>query len=135
MSTRGEQAMQALSKFGELAWFALPVENNPTYGCPQMPYMGWRYTSPREGVAELIEDAVRALPTQVDWALDRTRKNWVLVPTRPLCDAQGLANPAFSDVVHSINTRDQEFCLKALTDFKLIIQRLQQVPIPEDKNG
>ncbi|MGP4087236.1 hypothetical protein [Streptomyces sp. KR55] len=132
MSTRGEQAMQVLSKFGELAWFKLPVERNPTYGYLQMPYMGWRYTSPREGVAELIEDAVRALPTQVDWTLDRTRRNWVLVPTRALREAQGLANPAFSDVVHSINFQDQEFCLKALADFKLIIQHLRQIPIPEE---
>jgi hypothetical protein len=132
MSTRGEQAMQVLSRFGELAWFKLPTEINPTYGYPQVPYVGWRYTRPQEGVAQLIETAVAALPTQVDWTLDRSRKNWVLIPTRILREAQGLANPAFRDVVHSVNTRDHEFCLSALSDFELIIQRLQQLPIPED---
>ncbi len=93
--------------------------------------MGWRYAFPEEGVAQLIEAAVRALPTQIDWEIDRTRRNWVLVPTRVLREAQGLADPSFRDVVHSINVQDQEFCLKALSDFDLIIQHLLQVHISE----
>lgn len=44
---------------------------------------------------------------------------------------RGLADPAFSDVVHSISTQDQDFCLKALSDLNLIILHLQQIPIPE----
>jgi hypothetical protein len=94
--------------------------------------MGWRYAFPEEGVAQLIEAAVRALPTQIDWEIDRTRRNWVLVPTRVLREAHGLADPSFRDVVHSINVQDQEFCLKALSDFDLIIQHLLQVHISED---
>ncbi|MFF3329102.1 hypothetical protein ACFYWX_05990 [Streptomyces sp. NPDC002888] len=132
VSSRGEQAVQALSRFGELAWFKLPTEFNSVYGYAQVPYMGWRYAFPEEGVAQLIEAAVRALPTQVDWEIDRTRRNWVLVPTRILLEAHGLADPSFRDVVHSINVQDQEFCLKALSDFEIIIQHLLQVDIPED---
>jgi hypothetical protein len=97
-----------------------------------VPYLGWRYTSPQEEVARLIEATVTALSTQVDWTLDRSRRNWVLVPTRILHKAQGLANPAFSDAVHFINTQDQEFCLQAQADFELIIRNLQQLPMPED---
>lgn len=93
--------------------------------------MGWRYTCPQEEVARLIEDIVKMSPTQVDWTLDRTRRNWVLVPTRIVHDAQGLENPAFADAVHSVNVEDQEFCSRALSDFELIIQRLQQAQIPE----
>ncbi|WP_030989636.1 hypothetical protein [Streptomyces sp. NRRL WC-3744] len=85
--------MQALNRFGELAWFKLP--------------------------------------TQVEWMLDRTRRNWILLPGRLRNEAQGLEDPAFSDVVHSINTQDQEFCLKALSDLDLIVRHLQQIPIPE----
>jgi hypothetical protein len=128
MVTRGEKVMQALSRFGELAWFKLPVEINPTHGYPQVPYLGWRYTSSREEIAEYIETAVKELPTQVEWTLDRSRRNWVLVPTRLLREAQGLTDPAFSDAVHSINTQDQEFCRKAQSDFGSIIQCLQQLP-------
>ncbi|MFF7123876.1 hypothetical protein ACF07Y_08710 [Streptomyces sp. NPDC016566] len=131
MSTRNMQAMRALSRFGELAWFKLPVEYNAVHGYHQVPYMGWRYTSPNEGIAQLIENAVEGLSTQVEWALDRTRRNWILLPSRILCEAQGLQNPAFANVVHSINTQDQEFCLKALSDLDLIILRLEQIPIPK----
>jgi hypothetical protein len=76
VSSRGEQAVQALSRFGELAWFKLPKEFNAVYVYAQVPYMGWRYAFPEEGVAQLIEAAVRALPTQVDWEIDRTRRSW-----------------------------------------------------------
>ncbi|MGW3353919.1 hypothetical protein ACWDFL_00680 [Streptomyces bungoensis] len=96
-----------------------------------MPYLGWRYTFPREGIAQYIEDAVRGVPTQVQWELDRRRANWILLPSRILHEAEGLDNPAFADTVHSINVYDQEFCLKALSDLERIIARLQQLPIPE----
>jgi len=131
MSRRSVQAMRALSRFGELAWFSLPAETHPLYGHPQVPYMGWRYTSPREGVAQLIEDAVKNLPTQVEWTLDRTRRNWVLLPSRLITEGHGLDDPAFTDGVHSINIEDQDFCLRAASDLSLIIQRLQEVALPE----
>ncbi|MGW2639440.1 hypothetical protein [Streptomyces sp. NPDC001348] len=123
--------MQALSRFGELAWFKLPKEYNDIYDYHQVPYMGWRFISPQEGVAQYIADAVREIPTQTEWELDTTRRNWVLLPSRILREAQGLADPAFSDVIHSIDTQDQDFCRKALSDFNLIILHLQQIPIPE----
>lgn len=123
--------MQALSRFGELAWFSLPVEINPYYGYPQVPRLGWRYKSPQVNVGQFIEEVVKEVHTQVDWTLDRTRRNWVLLPSRILSEAHGLEDPAFSNVVHSINTCDQEFCLKALADLELITQHLQEVPIPE----
>jgi hypothetical protein len=121
--------MRALSRFGELSWFKLPLEHNPALGYNQVPYMGWRYTSPREDIAQLIENAVGELPTQVEWMLDRTRRNWLLLPNRILREAQGLKNPAFAKAVHSINVQDQEFCLKALSDLDLIILHLQEIPI------
>lgn len=123
--------MQVLSRFGELAWFSLPSDKNPVHGHPQVPYMGWRYTSTQEDVARLIEDCVGALPTEVEWTLDRTRRNWLLVPTRILREAHGLESPAFANVVHSVNTQDYEFCFRALSDLDLIIQYLQQAPIPK----
>lgn len=94
--------------------------------------MGWRYTSAQEDVARLIEDAVGALPTEIEWTLDRTRGNWLLVPTRILRESHGLDSPAFTNVVHSVNTQDHEFCFRALSDLDLILQHLQQVPIPKE---
>ncbi|MFF4573342.1 hypothetical protein [Streptomyces sp. NPDC001410] len=125
--------MRALSRFGELAWFKSPVKYNPVHGYHQVPYMGWRwrYTSPNEDIAQLIENTVEGLSTHVEWTLDRTRRNWLLLPSRILREAQGLEDPAFSNVVHSITVQDQEFCLKALSDLDLIILRLEQIPIPK----
>ncbi|MEV6408173.1 hypothetical protein AB0M58_35385 [Streptomyces bobili] len=131
MSTRGEQAIKALSRFGELAWFKLPLEVNPRYGYTQVPYMGWRYTTPQERIARHIEAAVKELPTQLDWTVDRTRKNWVIVPTRILCEAGGLSDPAFRDTVQAVNENDHDFCSRALIDFESIIRHLQHIPIPE----
>ncbi|MFC4499891.1 MULTISPECIES: hypothetical protein [Streptomyces] len=131
MSARGEQAMRVLSRFGELAWFALPAEVNPTHGYIQLPYLGWRYTNPQEGLAQRIEAAVRALPTQVDWTLDTTRKNWVLVPDRVLAEAGGLADPSFRNVVNSLSALDQEFCRNALADLEIILEHLQYVRFEE----
>lgn len=104
--------MQGLSRLGELAWFKLPEEYNHAYGYRHVPYMGWRYTSPQEGIAQYIEDAVRGAPTQVSWELNRSRRNLILLPSRILREAQGIESPAFADAVHSVNVHDQEFYLK-----------------------
>ncbi|MFJ4690028.1 hypothetical protein [Streptomyces sp. NPDC088766] len=128
MSIRSESAVKALRRFGELEWFKLPLEVNPRYGYHQVPYMGWRYTAPEERTAQYIEAAVKALPTQVEWTLDRSRRNWVILPTRILHEAGGLADPAFRDAVDLINKNDQDFCLVALEDFKMIIHKLREIP-------
>ncbi|QLJ05205.1 hypothetical protein HZZ00_32070 [Streptomyces sp. NEAU-sy36] len=125
------QAVHALSRFGELAWFKLPAEYNDVYKYFQVPYMGWRYKTPRNEVTELIEGTVAELPTQIEWLLDRTRRNWVLLPGRVQEEAHGLMDPSFSETVHSISSSDQEFCLKALADFNLIIKHLENIRVPE----
>lgn len=132
MSTRSTQAVQALSRFGELAWFKLPAEYNHVFNYYQVPYMGWRYKSIRQGIEEVIEDAVKEPATQLEWILDRSRRNWILLPRRVHQEAGGLADPSFSETIQSINTNDQEFCLKALSDIDLIIARINQISIPKD---
>jgi len=131
MRTRSMQAVHALSRFGELAWFKLPAEYNDVYKYYQVPYLGWRYRTPRNEVAEFIESTVAELPTQLEWVLDRTRRNWVLLPSRVQEEAHGLMDPSFSETIHSINSSDQEFCLKALADLDLIIGHLENIQISE----
>ena len=135
MEKRFKSAAQALSRFGELEWFGLSAESNSTYGYLQVPYMKWRYKNRSEQTARLIEDAVRATHVQVEWTLDRTRRNWILLPSRIIVEAQGLMDPAFSDVVDRINTQDQDFCRRALSDFDLLIACLQSFVIPETRPG
>lgn len=104
---------------------------HPLYGYPQVPYMGWRYKSPHGKIAEFLESVVRGVQTQLEWTLDRSKRNWVLVPSRILNEAQGLENPAFASTVHAINVQDREFCLKAQSDLELIIRSLREASAPE----
>jgi hypothetical protein len=131
VSTRSVQARQALSRFGELAWFSLPAETHPLHGYPQVPYMGWRYKAPHDGIAEFLESVVRGVQTQLEWTLDRSKRNWVLLPSRILHEAQGLENPAFASTVHDINVQDRVFCLKAQSDLELIIRSLRETSAPQ----
>lgn len=104
---------------------------HPLYGYPQVSYMGWRCKSPHGRIAEYIESVVRGVQTQLDWTLDRSKRNWSLLPFRILNEAQGLENPAFANTVHAINVEDREFCLKSASDLELIIRRLQEASVPE----
>ncbi|MGW5280015.1 hypothetical protein ACWERI_11205 [Streptomyces collinus] len=125
-------AMQALRRFGELAWFKIPEEYNHVYGYHQVPYLGWRYAFPRNEIAQYIEDAVKGVPTRVEWELDRSRRNWILLPRRILREAQGVQGPAFAEVVHSVTIHDQEFCREAISDLEQIVLCLQRIPVPEE---
>ncbi|MGA5527266.1 hypothetical protein [Streptomyces pseudogriseolus] len=131
MSKRSASAARTLSRFGELEWFGLSAESNPVFGYLQVPCMKWRFKEPGDRTAHLIDETVRASSTQEEWTLDRSRRNWVLLPSRVIIEAQGLANPAFSEAIERITTQDQEFCRRALADFERIIFDLGEVPIPE----
>ncbi|MGW2486748.1 hypothetical protein ACWCV9_05935 [Streptomyces sp. NPDC001606] len=109
----------------------LSADYNNIYNYHPVAYMGWRFKAPSEEIAQAIDNAIQESPTQTEWTLDRTRRNWVLVPTRVLQEAQGLSNPAFSDVIRTTAIQDQEFCLTTISDLDLIVQHLQQVATPE----
>jgi hypothetical protein len=60
------------------------------------------------------------------------KEKLALLPTRILREAGGLESPAFADAVQSVTVEDQDFCFRALSDFELIIQGLQRIPVPEN---
>ncbi|MDT0402323.1 hypothetical protein [Streptomyces edwardsiae] len=131
MENRFTCAAQTLSRFGELEWFGLSGESNSVYGYLQVPYMKLRFKNRDERTAQLIEDAVRDTPTQLEWTLDKARRNWVLLPSRIILEARDLLNPAFAEAVNRINAQEPDFCRTALSDFDLIIAHLQEVEIPD----
>ncbi|MGA5124071.1 hypothetical protein ACPCAG_12240 [Streptomyces pseudogriseolus] len=131
MSKRSALAARTLSRFGELEWFGLSAESNPVHGYLQVPLMKWRFKVRSGRTAHLISDSVRASSTQVEWTLDVSRRNWVLLPSRVFNEARGLANPAFSEAIELITTQDQEFCRRALADFEHSISGLREVSIRE----
>lgn len=117
--------MQVLGELGELAWFKLSSERHPLHGYQQLVFLAWRFKDPQEGVAEIIEHEVDAAPTQVDWTLVTSERNWYLTPSRVANEIKIRGNSNFNDITHEITTGDQEFCMKALVDFESIIRRLE----------
>jgi hypothetical protein len=85
---------------------------------------------------QTIEDAVRATPTQVDWRVDTSRRNWLLAPARILGNgADPAASPAFDERVEAA-TRDQSFCAQALSDLDAIMRTLGELTaVQEDPHG
>ena len=135
MKDRWRDGLRALSRFSEIEWFGISTESNSVYGYLQVPRMKWRFKDRSEHTARLIEGVVKDAPTQVEWTLDRTRRNWVLLPSRIILEAQGLEGPAYSDVIHRIAADEQDFCRKALSDFDEIVTCLQEVVMPETRPG
>lgn len=124
MTELGEHAGRVLSRFGELEWFRSSALTHPVYGYQQVPHLGFRFREPREEIAGLIREVLRDFTGRVEWTLDTTRKNWLLVPTAVMAreneaDAKWFSN-ALVDMVS-----DQEFCLSALSDLREIIEMLR----------
>ncbi|MFD5326619.1 DUF6531 domain-containing protein [Streptomyces sp. NPDC127092] len=127
MSARGRLVGETLSRLGPLRWFRLSAGRHPLYDYYQVPYVGWRFDAPRIEYLQLIEQAVRATPTAVEWSLDTTRRNWLLAPSVLLEDNETDGTPAAFDERVNLAMRDQDFCIRALGDLDAIIQTLQDL--------
>ncbi|MFI1974590.1 hypothetical protein [Streptomyces wedmorensis] len=124
MSARFRVTGETISRLGTLEWFKLSMSRHPDLGHLQVPYIGWRFAEPSVAKLQLVEEAVCMTPTQVDWRVDTSRRNWLLVPARVLGDgANPAASPAFDERVESA-TRDQVFCAQAWDDLDAIVRTL-----------
>lgn len=128
MAARALHYMQTLTRIGRLAWYKSSTERHPLHGYQQLPYIGMRFSEPRESAAELITQALNDTPLEIEWALDTSTKNWILAPCRLFSQIDELGE--FHDAVHSITVNDQEFCEAALGDLDKIIDRLAQMVPP-----
>ncbi|WP_158822241.1 hypothetical protein [Streptomyces sp. NRRL F-5727] len=119
-------ARKALGRFGELQWIRVSGEQHPLYGYPQVPFLGWRFAEPDEGKLCGIENALQTTPTQYEWRIDTSRRNWLLAPSRLFGGADGsAASPEFDERVNQL-MRDQDFCLRALEDLNAILRTLAE---------
>jgi hypothetical protein len=117
-------AAETLSRLGSLRWLRLSGERHLVYGYQQVPFLGWRFEEPDLEKLRLIEQAMRTTPTQVDWRIDTSRRNWLLAPSRILGKGENpAASPAFDERVN-LTMQDQDFCLRALADLDAILRTL-----------
>ncbi|MFF3790630.1 hypothetical protein ACFYXW_11230 [Streptomyces sp. NPDC001981] len=135
MPSLARRSMQVLSELGELAWFKLTSERHPLYGYQQLPFLGWRFKSPQEGVAEVIQTEVNATRTQVDWTLVTSERNWYLTPSRLVSEVESRGNGKFHEIMYEIAVDDQEFCVNALADLEGIVHRLESRSRTIPKSG
>ncbi|MFH8625743.1 hypothetical protein ACH4A8_28305 [Streptomyces vietnamensis] len=127
MPTRFRSAGETLSRLGSLKWLKVSGGRHPNYGYHQVPLLGWRFEESRADHLRLIELAVRTTPTQVDWRIDTSRRNWLLAPARILGDGEdAAASPAFDDRVH-LAMQDQDFCVRASADLDAILRTLRDL--------
>ncbi|TXS22467.1 hypothetical protein EAO71_23375 [Streptomyces sp. ms191] len=127
MPTRFHLAGETLSRLGVLEWFKLSAGPHPDHGRLHVPYAGWRFARPGPEKLRTVEEAVRTTPTQVDWRVEASRRNWLLAPARILGDGPNpAASPAFDERVAEA-ARDQEFCARALEDLDGIMRTLGEL--------
>ncbi|MEU0664689.1 hypothetical protein ABZ508_01150 [Streptomyces lavendulocolor] len=75
----------------------------------------------------IIERATRTTPTQVEWRIDTSRRNWLLTPSRLLGSSENpAASPGFDERVR-VATQDQDFCIRALADLNAILRTLHDL--------
>ncbi|MFE7585619.1 hypothetical protein ACFU5Y_29090 [Streptomyces gardneri] len=127
MSELFDLAGETLSGLGSLRWLRVSGGRHPDYGYHQVPFLGWRFEDPSAEKLRRIERAVATTPTQVDWRIDTSRRNWLLAPARILGDGDNpAASPAFDDRVDSA-MQDQDFCVQAWADLDAMLRTLRDL--------
>lgn len=118
--------MKALSSLGQLQWFKLSAGPHPVYLYEHVPYVAWRFTAPTRESIDTILDAVHSAPSDTEWVLDTSRKNWILAPARVIRISGGADSELFHEATQEVINRDQNFCRKALEDFDAVLASLEQ---------
>ncbi|WP_407552405.1 hypothetical protein QOM21_21640 [Streptomyces sp. Pv4-95] len=125
MSVTGQQILKTLSLFDPIEWIRTSSGRNPVEGYTQSPHVAWRFADGGDvEIARLIETLVRNSPTENDWTLDYSARNWLLAPSRVLNECSS-DNISFRQAVMRITLSDPDFCELANSDLALIISRLQ----------
>ncbi|MFJ5937084.1 hypothetical protein [Streptomyces sp. NPDC093071] len=124
MTSRFQQAGRTLSLLGPLRWLRLSGDRHPLHGHQQVSFLGWRFEEPDAEKLRVVEEAVRTTPTREEWAIDTSRRNRLLVPSRLLGEGENpAASPDFDERV-TLAVRDQDFCVRTLLDMDAMLETL-----------
>jgi hypothetical protein len=85
--------------------------------------ISWRYAEPGARVGAGIASVVREFKGNVEWVIDLSGKNWVLMPKR-LQEEFSSAPEGYVGVLSDMKNSDQGFCVRATEDLIDLMGRL-----------
>ena len=118
--------IDTLRQAGEIEW-SRNVAGTDDKGQPTPPLVVWRFTEPRpEWVLEKLRRLTDESAGRIDWTIDATRRNWVLIPTRTIEEINRTQPPLTErEAIRHLMQTDEEFCRRASEDFARITAALK----------
>jgi hypothetical protein len=115
--------LQALRAHGVVQWARISVGRDPLDSLVRPPMISWRYVEPRTRVGAGIASVVREFKGNVEWVIDLSGRNWVLIPKRLQEEFSG-APEGYVRVLSNVKNSDQEFCIRATEDLMDLMGRV-----------
>ncbi|WP_110293332.1 hypothetical protein [Nocardia tenerifensis] len=91
------------------------------------PVVVWRFAEPRPvEFVDVLRGIVDDESREIDWVLDTTRRNWVLVPSRVMAEKEAHHFATEAQAVALLEQEDPEFCLHSVNDLERIVAALDR---------
>jgi hypothetical protein len=116
--------LQALAAHGTVQWARISVGRDPQDSLARPPMVVWRYVEHGAGTGESIASVVGSFRGDVEWVMDLSGRNWVIMPRRLQQEFAGAA-PGYVGVLSDMKAADQDFCLRANSDLGALLDRLK----------
>ncbi|MFJ9902303.1 hypothetical protein ACIRVK_05260 [Streptomyces sp. NPDC101152] len=84
----------------------------------------WRYSDPQDRVRDDFQRIVAEFDGDVEWAVDLSAENWVIM-TQRLRREFARAAKGYVGVLSDLKNSDQEFCLQATADLSKLLQKIR----------
>jgi hypothetical protein len=115
--------MSLLGLMGEVEWARFAV--GPTReGKPRPPLLVWRFKVENESLEERLADAVHSFSGRVEWLLDESTRNRVLMP-REVSEALGPWRTDSEVLLHLAETRPK-YSRDSMEDLNDLLDHIEQ---------
>ncbi|WP_089104666.1 hypothetical protein [Streptomyces hyaluromycini] len=117
--------LHALRVRGTVQWFRMSVGRDPLDALVRPPMIAWRYVDPQDQVRDDLQRIVAAFEGDVEWVVDFSARNWVIMPQR-LSREFAQAAEGYVGVLTDLKCADQEFCIRATADLGALLERIRE---------
>ncbi|MFD9007427.1 hypothetical protein ACFV0T_42005 [Streptomyces sp. NPDC059582] len=118
--------LRALGAQGVVQWARVSAGPDPLDSLVRPPMIAWRYVNAEPGLGAGITSVVESFQGNVEWVVDLSGKNWVIMPRR-LRDAFAAASEGDTGVLADLKKSDQEFCVRATADLGVLTGRIARI--------